>query len=39
MYWYIMRFDHSKHDVEQFAYDVEVLGKRLRFRSANNTAL
>ena len=28
-YWQDMKFDHNKHDVEQFAYDLKVLGKML----------
>ena len=26
-YWHCMRFDHTKHDIEQFAYDLRILGK------------
>ena len=28
-YWHDMKFDHTKHDIEQFAYDLKVLGKMI----------
>ena len=28
-HWYNMKFDHTKHDVEQFVYDLKVLGKMI----------
>ena len=30
-----MKFDHTKHGVEQFPYDLKVLGKMISFRKAD----